>query len=70
MHSQARADIEAKYAKQKTFLLNGLKRAMLEEEIHKKQVDHRKYRVYDAKFGQSTAWNMRDFAPRREISNV
>jgi hypothetical protein len=44
-------DIEKKYENKKKFLLDGLKRAIIEEEIHLKQKTHARYRYLDSQYG-------------------
>jgi len=53
-----KSDIESKYAEKKKFLLNGLKRAIVEEEIHLKQEELPRYRYLDAQYGQNDEWDM------------
>ena len=46
-----KSDIEAKYADQMKFLLGGLRRAIIEEEMHLKQKDLPRYKYLDAQYG-------------------
>ena len=64
-----RDDIEAKYSKQKQFLLNGLRRAIVEEELHAKEEGARKYRALDMKYGQSDEWSMKELTQGRASLN-
>lgn len=53
-----KSDIEHKYADKKKFLLNGLRRAIIEEEIHLKQDTLPRYKYLDMQYGQSDDWDM------------
>ena len=64
VNDQVRLEVEQKHSHKKNFLLNGLRRAILEEQIHMKEQGHKKFRVYDAKYGQSTDWSMKNFMDR------
>mgnify|MGYP002633697353 CR=1 FL=1 len=67
VNTQVKTEIEMKHAANKKFLLRGLKRAIIEEEIHMKQEHHSKYRQLDNKFGQSVKWNMNEISqPQRQ----
>jgi hypothetical protein len=59
LNDELRSDIETKYENKKKFLLDGLKRAIIEEEIHIKQKTHARYRYLDSQYGQSEDWDMR-----------
>lgn len=58
--SQIRADIEAKYKEKMKFLLRGLKRAIIEEQIHIKQKDHRRYPRLEQRYGGSRDFNIKN----------
>ena len=55
-----RSQVESKHATKKEFLLQGLKRALIEEELHREQEHSNKYKRADERYGQSTRWDMRD----------
>ena len=57
--SRVRQEVETKFSDKKRFLLRGLKRAILEEEQHLKEKDHRKYKRWDLEYGDSKDWDMR-----------
>ena len=57
---EVKQSIESKFASKKKFLLSGLKRALIEEEILKKQKGHRKYKMYDYKYSTSRDWDRGD----------
>jgi hypothetical protein len=59
LNTELKNDIEKKYENKKKFLLDGLKRAIIEEEIHLKQKTHARYRYLDSQYGQNDDWDMR-----------
>ncbi len=59
-----RQEVEAKYQDKKKFLLNGLKTAIVEEEQHHKEKDHRKYKRWDLEYGDTKDWDMRQLTTR------
>jgi len=57
---QFRIQIEEKYKDQQTFLLRGLKRAIMEYEFHQRQEDTPRYQVYDKRYKRSADWDLRE----------
>ena len=51
LNDQIKQDIEKKYAGKKKFLLDGLKRAIIEEEMHMKEQNFSKYKARDNHYG-------------------
>jgi hypothetical protein len=64
-----KTEIENKYLKQKNFLLRGLRRAMIEEEVHLKEENHKKYKIYEAKYGSSRDYDIRSISTGRVNTN-
>ena len=66
-----RAKSEKKFQKQKTFLLQSLRRAIIEEEIHLKQKGDRRYRALDQKYRSTPVWDMNDLGrnARQAVAN-
>jgi hypothetical protein len=61
-----KSDIEAKYAKNMKFLLAGLKRAIIEEQIHMKQKDHRKYdKFYELHYNDTRNFDISGMTSRQ-----
>lgn len=53
------------------FLLNSLRRAIKDEEIHMKQENHTRYRNLDATYGQSDDFDIRKvLGQQRELKNL
>ena len=50
MNDELKGDIEKKYENQKKFMLNGLRRAIIEEEIHLKQEALPRYKFLDSQY--------------------
>ena len=59
LSSQLREQVEAKHADKKKFLLKGLKMSIIEEGIHMKQRDHRRYKRLEEKYGESRDWSIK-----------
>jgi len=68
---ELRSKSEKKFGKQKHFLLQSLRRAIIEEEIHLKQKGDRRYRALNQKYRSSPVWDMNDLGrnARQAVAN-
>ena len=57
--AEIRSEVEQKYQKDKKFLLNSLKRAIMDEEIHMREEHMAKYKNLDRHHGQSDDFDIR-----------